>query len=587
MDEIEEIKRRIDIVDFVSGYLTVKKAGANYRALCPFHHEKTPSLMISPEKQIWKCFGCNEGGDVFSFVEKMENLGFREALEMLAARAGVKLEKYRQNPQYQKEKDQKTRLFQINSWSARLFHEILLKHPTGKSAREYLGKRGLNLETIKSFMIGYAPSNTILKSFLKKKGYTDSEIQSAGGPDRFYRRIIFPIRDVMGNTLGFTGRACPPLATPSGVGRRATSDNQEPKYLNTPETIIFHKGRILYNLDKARGDIKLQKATVVVEGQMDVISSFQAGVKNVVATSGTALTEEHLRILYRYTPNIAFAFDADTAGQATAKKAYEMAIIEGMNVKMVDLGGFKDPGEMAAAEPKHWIDAVREAKPVIDWYFGLAFNKQLTTNNQQQDMTSQQKKEIAKELLPIIKKIPDTIEQAHYVGLLAKKLGISEQIIFEALNKAFSNQHSATSKKQNAEVGKPKANLSPEEILIGLMIANPGKIGLVSKKITAEDLTDKNAQEIYNRILIWYNNDKQKKTLNLKSQQAELWGLEIKERYPEITETLILDIIQKIKGQQKEQIKQHFAEAIRLAEEKGERAKLKVLMKEFQDAISK
>ena len=228
MDEVEEIKRRIDIVDFMSGYLTLKKAGANYRALCPFHSEKTPSLMISPEKQIFKCFGCNEGGDVLSFVMKMENLEFREALEMLAARAGVKLERYKKSPQYQKEKDQKTRLYQINSWSARLFHEILLKHPTGKAALEYLKKRKLTAETIKTFMIGYAPSgrsptggtpNTILKAFLKKKGYTDTEIQQAGGLDRFFRRIIFPIRDVMGNVLGFTGRS--------------TSDNQEPKYLNT------------------------------------------------------------------------------------------------------------------------------------------------------------------------------------------------------------------------------------------------------------------------------------------------------------------------------------------------------------------
>ena len=224
MDEVEEIKRRIDIVDLISSYLTLQKAGSNYKALCPFHQEKTPSMMISPEKQIFKCFGCSEGGDIFSFVMKMENLEFPEALKMLADRAGVKLE--RRKFTAEDKPDRKSRLFQINNLIARAFHQILMTHPAGQPAREYLQKRGLANQTIKEFMIGYAPSSRAMHQWLKKKNFTDEEIQNAGSPDRFFRRIIFPIRDVMGNVLGFTGRVL--------------DSKQEPKYLNTPETNIFH-----------------------------------------------------------------------------------------------------------------------------------------------------------------------------------------------------------------------------------------------------------------------------------------------------------------------------------------------------------
>lgn len=576
IDEIEEIKRKIDIVDFISGYLTVKKAGANFRSLCPFHHEKSPSMMISPEKQIFKCFGCGAGGDVLSFVMQMENLEFREALEMLASRAGVKLEKYRQSPNYQKEKDEKTKLYEINAWSSRLFHEILIKHPAGKNALEYLKSRGLSDETIEHFTIGYAPSNAILKPFLLKKGYTATEIQAVGGPDRFYKRIIFPIRDVMGNVLGFTGRVL--------------EKGQEPKYLNTPETIIFHKGRILYNLDKARGDIKLGKATVVVEGQMDVVSSVQAGVKNVVATSGTALTEDHLRTLYRYTPNIIFSFDSDTAGLATAKKAYEMAIAEGMNVKMVNLGDFKDPGEMVEKDPLLWPKAIEEAQPVIDWYFRLAFKKFIIDG--ETVLTPQDKKEIAKELIPIIKKIPDTIEQAHYVGVLSRKLGVAEQVIFDAMRNVVEKKQDTRDKKQTEN---PKQiQPSSEEILVGLLVLAPDNIKLVKDQISVDDLLDSWSKLLYNEIIIWYSNGENGKLdTNLKAKLAQkdyeklsFLMITLENDYPDFTQ-VITDICLSLKAHKNEKIKQHYALAIAEAEEKGDREKLKQLVKEFQDVISK
>lgn len=595
MDEVEEIKRRIDIVDLVSSYLTLKKAGANYRALCPFHNEKTPSLMVSPEKQIFKCFGCNEGGDIFSFVMKMENLEFREALEMLAGRAGVKLERYRRRPEYQQEKDQKTRLFAVNRIAAQIFHKILLEHPSGKTALEYLKKRQITLPVIKQFQIGYAPNNTVVRRFLAKKGFSDTEIQNAGGPDRFYRRIIFPIRDVMGNVLGFTGRIIDP--------------KMEPKYLNTPETTIFHKGRILYNLDLARGEIKLAQAAVVAEGQMDVIASYQAGVKNTVASSGTALTPEHLQILFRYSPNIIFAFDADNAGLATSKKAYEMAIAQGMNVKMVSLttpaaspaGEFKDPGEMIEKDPALWQKAVGEAKSVIDWYFQLANGSRLTADGQR--LTAIEKKEIAKEILPVIKKIPDAIEQAHYVGLLAKRLGVSEQIIFDALGRVKDKE---TNRQIDKETKRPsKAALTSEEILLGIAALAPQKLGQIKKKISTEDFADKENRQLYSEVQNWYNQNSNKdfsakalwSHLAQKIHQAVLERfkqvvLTVENQYPpaelnsEIGGKIIDDVCVSLKSHQKEAVKQHYAEAIKEAEAKGDREKLKALIKEFQDAIS-
>lgn len=572
-DEVEEVKRRIDIVDLISGYLTLKKAGANFKAICPFHNEKTPSMMISPEKQIFHCFGCSEGGDIFTFVMKMENLEFYEALKMLADRAGVRLE--RKKFSSEEKSDRKSRLFTINNLSARVFHQILLTHPAGAPAREYLKKRGLTVETIKEFMIGYAPSSKAMHGYLEKKNFTDEELKNAGNPDRFFRRIIFPIRDVMGNTLGFTGRVLDP--------------NQEPKYLNTPETIIFHKGRILYNMDKARGFIKQEKTTVVVEGQMDVIASFQAGVKNVVASSGTALTDEHLQILYRYTPNIIFSFDSDNAGLITAKKAYEMAIGQGMNVKMVSLGEYKDPGEMIAKDSSLWQKRVLQAKPVIDWYFELAFEKK---NQDQKELTAQEKKEIAKEILPIIQKIPDKIEQAHYVGLLAKRLNVSEGVVFDSLIRLQDGKVV----RKNATMEKEKnPEFSAEDLFVAILLKKPAKIKEAETKIKTCDIINIELQEIYRELLKLYKEDNQnvlerfKKETNRQGKNKVDELLLVIDHLEKTEEDLDADfqqLIAKIKGNSRENLKTYYADEIKKAENKNDLARLKELIKEFQDAIS-
>lgn len=578
MDEVEQIKQRIDIVELVSSYLTVKKAGVNYRALCPFHNEKSPSMMISPERQTFKCFGCGEGGDIFEFVMKMENLSFREALEMLAQRAGVKLERYKpaNDEQEANNSNRKTRLFQINSLSAQVFHKILMTHSSAEKARAYLKKRKLTEQTQIDFQIGYAPSSRALKSFLLKRGFTDQEIQDAGSPDRFYQRIIFPITDVMGNVLGFTGRVL--------------DAEVQPKYLNTPETIIFHKGKILYNLVRARGEIKSKKETVVVEGQMDVISSYQAGIKNVVATSGTALTDEHLQILYRYTPNIVFAFDGDNAGLSTSKKAYEMAISHGFNVKMTNLADFKDPGDMIEENPELWQKTVKTAKSVIDWFFDMAFKGK-------DDLTSVDKKEIAKELLPVIRKISDSIEQAHFVEILSKKLALPDKIIFEALNREPDKNENKSSRaiSGTASISAPKKkNISTEEVLIGIMVKDSNLIEEASGKIKEEDFYDSWSKTVYKSVLEWYNNSSKKgkltqflslKLLPQEYKKLELLLMEIEKDYTDDPRKMIIDLTDRIKSLRREKLKVEFALKIGQAEESGDREKLKVLIKEFQDAI--
>jgi len=588
MDEVEEIKRRIDIVDLISSYLTLKKAGSNYKAICPFHQEKTPSFMVSGEKQIFKCFGCGEGGDVFTFIEKMENLEFPEALRLLADRAGVELKRRKFAPE--EGRDQKTKLYQINDFSARVFHKILVSHPAGKIALEYLKKRGISSETIKEFMIGYAPSSRSMKEFLLKKGFTSAELSEAGSPDRFFRRIIFPIRNRMGHTIAFTGRVLDP--------------KQEPKYLNTPDTTIFHKGTVLYNLDQARGAIKQKNAVIVVEGQMDVIASHQAGVQNVVASSGTALTVDHLQILYRYTPNINFCFDSDSAGLMTAKKAYEMAIALGFNVKMVLLGTpageFKDPGEMIAENPKLWQEAVGKAVPVIDWYFDLAFAKET-------DLTSQKKKEIAKEILPIIKIIPDQIEQAHYVNLLAKRLDVNEDIVFDALSKVNQQKKAPTERMEQVK----KHQLSSEQLLIAILLydaeqlhSKPAKVSQIKEKIKENDFKDPVLKKIYSLLLKEYNDGsitngkitkdgKIAKSLfevdrELKNTTSALvFGAEDLYRdEPEKIDEDIKELIKHISSAKKEALKTYYADEIKKAEKTHDIAKLKKLIEEFQNAIS-
>ena len=322
MNQAEEIKSKLDIVEVIREYVQLKPVGVNFTARCPFHRERTPSFVVSPERQIWRCFGCGKGGDVFSFVMEIEGLNFIEALRQLAPKAGVQLRSY--NPQ---ETSRRNRLLDAADLAAKYYHKVLLETPEAAGARQYLQQRGLKPETIAEWQIGYSRESwDDLFNFLKAKGFSEQEIflaglsvkkeQGVGYYNRFRGRIMFPINDAAGNPVGFSARVSPEREATERMG----------KYINSPQTQIYDKSKILFGLDKAKNFIREAETAMVVEGQMDALSSHQAGFKNAVASSGTALSGDQIKLLKRYADNVLFAFDVDTAGQIAAERGIEQAL---------------------------------------------------------------------------------------------------------------------------------------------------------------------------------------------------------------------------------------------------------------------
>jgi len=410
-DEREEIKRRIGIVELISEYVPLKKVGRNFKAICPFHSEKTPSFIVSPERQIWHCFGaCNEGGDIFGFLMKIENIEFGEALRILAKRAGVKLTRYRPS----EGERQKQLWYEINHLAAEYFHFVLTRHSAGQPGRDYLQRRGVNKVSINIFKLGFAPPmwDGLQRFLVVKKGYRVQDLERVGliirgrrgFYDRFRNRVTFPLSDHRGNICGFAGRVIDPKI-------------KEAKYVNTPETPLYHKSDLLYGLNEAKQVIKKADNVVLVEGELDMISSYQADVKNVVAIKGSALTAGQIRRLSFYTKSLIFALDADLAGNQAARRAIEMADEAGMNLKAVIIKGGKDPDEVAQKNPRQWQVMVKAAVPVYDFLFALAFDRF-------DCRTAEGKRKIGQQLVPVLAKITDEIVCSHYVQLLADRLGV-------------------------------------------------------------------------------------------------------------------------------------------------------------------
>jgi len=423
---IEQIKSRLDVVDVIRGYIKVHKAGANYRAVCPFHNEKKPSFFISPAKQIWHCFGsCSEGGDIFKFVMKIEGVEFGDALRILAQKAGVELK--RQDPKLVTEKQ---RMFEITGLACQFFETQLEGSQVGKEAKKYLLNRGVSEESIKKWRLGYAPDVWQgVSDFLNGRGYNNQEIEKVGLSlkgktgryyDRFRGRIIFPIFNLSSQVIGFGGRIFKQTERHDG--------QEEAKYINSPATSLYDKSSVLYGLNKAGIEIRKRDKCVLVEGYMDVIMASQVGLENVVATSGTALTPFQLRILKRYSDNLYTAFDMDLAGNSATKRGIDLAQSEGFNIKIVTMPG-KDPADVALEDPEQLQKLVDSAKSIHDFYFETTFVKY-------DKNTMDGKREISKALLPIIKRVPNKIEQAIWVQSLANGLGVKEEDVLEELGKA-------------------------------------------------------------------------------------------------------------------------------------------------------
>lgn len=421
-NQIEEVKAKTDIVPIISEHVELKKAGRNYKGLCPFHSERTPSFMVSPELQIFKCFGCGESGDVLSFLQKHEGMDFPEALKYLADRVGIKLIQRQFKGSGEKEK-----LFEINALAARFYNYILLSHKVGKPALNYLIKeRGLKPETIKAFNIGFSPNVPLaLKKFLidkKKFSYQDLERagivyrRGSGAIDRFKGRIIFPLFDHRGNNIGFAGRILPSIKTEAG------------KYINSPETEVYHKSKVLYGLNFVRRDIKKENSVVVVEGELDMISSWQSGVKNTVAIKGTALTEDQIRLLNRFCNEFTLALDSDAAGDKATRRSIALAQDQGVEVKVARLGKYKDPDDMARKAPGEYKKALKKAQGVWDFLVDLIFSKHDETSGAG-------KAKISREIIPILAEISDEIVQAHYIEKVARKLGVPREAVADQTRK--------------------------------------------------------------------------------------------------------------------------------------------------------
>ena len=527
--QTDEIKSKLSVEEVISGYLQLQRAGRNLKANCPFHNEKTPSFMVSPERQMWHCFGCDEGGDIFSFVMKIEGLEFRDALKLLAEKAGVELKSsgYKSG-----DGGKKKRIFEVVEVS-RKFYEECLKIKTGKKASEYLIERGLSKNTIEKFQLGYAPDSwDLLSKFLQKKGYQENEIFSAGMTvkkdrggyyDRFRGRIMFPINNISEQTIGFSSRVMP------------GQDESQAKYINTPETILYNKSQVLYGLDKAKLAIRKNNLAILVEGNMDVIASFQAKIENVVAASGTALTSEQIRIIKRYTDNVAFSFDLDPAGIKAANRGIEIALAEGMNVQVITVPEGKDPADCVKSNPDLWKEAVKSPSPVMEFYFDSVFAKYDPTK-------IEDKKKIAAELLNIISKISNKIEQSHYLQILAEKLSVDEKILAETLENAKRNESRFENKFKKSEDDPKILNAANrenqlQEKLLGLIILNPQIYGEIHAGLD-ELFLNNELNTIYNLIKKLYLENKKLNTEDIEKLKSELSG----EKYSENGQSELLYI---------------------------------------------
>lgn len=428
-NNVEEIKSRLNIVDVVGEYVRLTKAGSHWKGLCPFHSEKSPSFMVNEEKQIFHCFGCAKGGDVFSFVQEIESMEFREVLKILAEKAGVTLEEYKGGTQAP---DNKKRIIEALELATKFYETQLWKGVGKDNIIGYLHARGLNDDSIRNFRLGYAPTgwDNIMK-FLMGRGFSMEEIEKTGllvrkedngqSPnsasrfyDRFRDRIMFPITDVMGNVIGYSARVAP------------GQDESQAKYVNTPETVVYHKSKVLYGLSHAKSDIKKKNYVLLVEGNMDVIASVQAGIGNVVAVSGTALTGDQVTMIKRYTDNIAMLFDMDSAGQQAAQKSADLCLQKSVNVKIVTLTDGKDAADVAAKDPELLLNAVKKSVLAMEYFFNDALKK----HNKK---TAQGKMNIAKEVLAHVTHIESQIEKAHWIKKIAHEVDVEEKVINDVL----------------------------------------------------------------------------------------------------------------------------------------------------------
>lgn len=475
--DVEKIKERLGIEEVVGAYIKLEKAGKNLKARCPFHSEKTPSFIVSPDRGTYYCFGCHAGGDIFSFIQEFEGIDFSGALKILADRAGITL-----SSSPKQKSDENALLRKILNLSVQFYQVCLSRN---KEALSYLENRGLKIETIKDWQLGFAPNEwEKLFSFLKLKNYKIEDIEKIGlikrsekGKyyDRFRSRIMFPIFDPSGRPIGFSGRIF-------------NGKEDEAKYINSPETVLFDKSKVLYGFDRAKGSIRKNDFSILVEGQMDLILSHQAGYKNTVASSGTALTKDQLDKIARISEKMVIAYDSDRAGFKASEKAWQMALSLGMDVKIAQIPKDSDPADILQEDPKRWIKIIKESRHIVE----IVIEK---IKNETEDKRALGKR-VSRELVPYLANIASKIDQDHFVEMTHERLNLSadsirEEIkIFENnLNHANQNILSGSRNiKDNNLVNKKEDLLSTERALFGIIFWQEQA---KDKQIEVEPLKDK------------------------------------------------------------------------------------------------
>lgn len=463
--QVEEVKSKVDIVSIIGERVALKKSGRNLKGLCPFHGEKSPSFFVTPDMQIYKCFGCGASGDVFSFLMNYEGLTFPEALEMLAERAGVVLQK-RERTTSELQRD---RVLELMHLASEYYHYLLTEHSVGKKALHYLKSRGISNQSIKDFKLGYSLDSWdgLQQYLVKRKKYTLTELEAAGliirrGEssngyyDRFRSRIMFPLTTYAGKIVGFSGRTMDP-------------DAKEAKYINSPETEYYHKSELLFGMNLAKKTIRENNRIIIMEGEFDVISSHQIGIKEAVAIKGSALTDEQASLIRRITHNVILALDADAAGQDAIHRGITVCEKQALNLRVVRITGGKDPDELAKSDPTAWKAAITGADSVYSYLIESAceqFNPE----------TGEGKKQITQSVMPELIKIEHAVEREFYMKKLAEKLHVSDIALNEELQKT----------RRTVQLGSTAPSPSPasysrrellERQLIGLVLqsSNPAK----------------------------------------------------------------------------------------------------------------
>lgn len=585
MDQVAQIREKIDIVALLSEFMTLKKAGRNFKANCPFHSEKTPSFVISPERQIWHCFGgCNKGGDVYQFLMEYEKVDFPEALRMLAKRAGIELAAT--NYSSGESSSKKERLYQINSLAKEFYHFVLTKHSAGKKAMDYLNGRGIDQKVIETFALGFSPlSGTgLVKYLIDKKRFLKDEVIEAGlayqrgsqAADFFRGRLMFPLIDHRDNVVGFSGRVMDNSDTTS-------------KYINTRETPIYHKGDQIYGLNVTKEAIRRENQAIIVEGEFDVLSCFQNGVGQVIAVKGTALTESQVSLLSRFTQKLTFCFDGDKAGQEAIKRSLVVVEKKGLSPTVIEIPGGKDPDEAFKEHSAAFKKAVKEDKSVYDYLLEKSLLRENTD-------TAEGKKRVADLMLPFIAQISNEIIKEHYLKKIAESLDTTYESIARESVRLVKNEKRVVAVSEKPVKRSKEETL--EEYLLALIVQSEKPKLAIQKaiEIMSESMSrDRAYHKIMDRLLMHFEHSE-----NFDSKKfAEVLPQELLEAYDtsllfplpifadgDKLQSEIENVSEKLKVVYIQEKMKKLASEIKKIEQEGDEEQVDELQKQYSELAS-